>query len=262
MNAIVDFHAHPYLNEEQNLCMYEGVTPPDAISMRDQLTENGIGMICGCVLRRDRAFSFGELNDSALRLRELLGDFYVPGFHIHPAHVARSVAEIERMREQGVHLIGELVPYMHGWGDFGHTPYVRELNEILCAADPYPMTVSFHTTWEWPIDEVIAAHPGLTFVAAHPGERESVEKHIARMRAHENVYLDLSGTGIFRFGSIRRLVNAVGAERILFGTDYPICNPEMYIHAVLGERLSSGEQEKIFGQNAKRILKITAAQGL
>lgn len=254
MNGIVDFHTHPYLNEEQNLCMYEGSASPDPLAMRAQLQESGIGMICGCVLRKDRAFSLRELNDSALRLREMLGDFYVPGFHIHPAYVAQSATEIERMHAQGVHLIGELVPYMHGWGDFGHAPYVRELHEILTAADPYPVTVSFHTTWEWPIDAVIAAHPGLTFVAAHPGERESVEKHISRMRTYENVYLDLSGTGIFRFGSIRHLVNAVGSERILFGTDFPICNPEMYVHAVLGERLGSGVQEKIFSQNARRIL--------
>ena len=74
------------------------------------------------------------------------------------------------------------------------------------------------------------------------------------MRRYDNAFLDLSGTGIFRFGSIRYLVNQVGADRILFGTDYPICNPDMYIHAVLGEHLGDAVEQKIFHDNAARLL--------
>lgn len=254
MNSIIDFHIHPYQGPEQNLCMYEDTVPETPPAMRRALQACGIGAACGSVLRRDRAFDFRTLNDSALRLHDVLGAFYVPGFHIHPAYVAQSVNEIEKMHGAGLRLIGELVPYMHGWGNFGEQPYTKELHEILSAADPYRMVVSYHTMWDWPLEEIIAAHPNLSFVAAHPGERESVEKHIARMRMYDNVYLDTSGTGIFRFGSIRRLVNAVGAERILFGTDYPICNPEMYVHAVLGEHLGSDAEEKIFCGNARRLL--------
>lgn len=254
MSSIIDFHTHPYLGIHQNLCMYPQSTPSTPEDAKAQLLSYGITSVCGSVLRKDWAFNMRSLNDDALKLWDILGDFYTPGFHIHPANIDASVREIERMHAEGVRLIGELVPYMHGWGAFDETPYVRELNEILTAADPYRMAVSFHTTWNWPLDDVIAAHPGLTFVAAHPGERESVEKHIERMRRFDNVCLDLSGTGIFRFGSIRTLVSAVGAERILFGTDYPICNPEMYIHAVLGERLGSDAEEKIFCENAKRVL--------
>ena len=51
-------------------------------------------------------------------------------------------------------------------------------------------------------------------------------------------------------------VKAVGAERILFGTDYPITNPGMYVQAVLGEHISEEEKEKIFYKNAQRILKL------
>ncbi len=254
MNTLIDFHTHPYLDPSQNLCMYDHAVPLNPIEMKKQLQDFGITRICGCVLRRDKTFDLRGLNDAALRLRDILGEFYVPGFHIHPGYIEQSVAEIERMHAAGVGLIGELVPYMHGWGEFMNHPYTKELNEIFSAADRYRMICSFHTTWEWPIDELIMAHPDLTFVAAHPGERESVEKHIERMRRYGNVYLDLSGTGIFRFGSIRRLVDAVGANRILFGTDYPICNPEMYIYAVRGEHLNRADEEMIFHKNAARLI--------
>lgn len=257
MSSIIDFHTHPYLNAAQSLCMYPGSEPPTPEAMKQALKACGVERICGGVLRKDRAFDFRTLDDAALSLRDRLGaDFYTPGFQIHPAHVAESVREIEAMHAAGLNLIGELVPYMHGWGDFKAEPYTRELNEILSAADPYHMVCSYHTMWDWPMEALFTAHPNLTFVAAHPGERESVLKHIERMKQFDNVYLDLSGTGIFRFGSIRTLVNAVGTERILFGTDYPICNPEMYIHAVLGEHLGSDAEEKIFYGNAKRILRL------
>lgn len=256
MNTVVDFHVHPFLNVEQSLCIYENTVPTDALEMKKHLQSFGVERVCGSVLRMDRTFDLLDLNDAALRLRDVLGDFYLPGFHVHPALIDPSIREIERMHAAGVRLIGELVPYMHGWGNFADKPYVKELNEILSAADAYQMVCSFHTMWEWPIDEVIAAHPQLSFVAAHPGERESVEKHIQRMKRFKNVYLDLSGTGIFRFGCIRRLVDAVGADRILFGTDYPICNPEMYIHAVLGERLGADAEEAILFGNAKRLMRL------
>ncbi len=254
MNKVIDFHMHPFPDETQNLCMYDHAVPSTPMEMKRQLEDAGIGHICGSVLNKDRSFSLQGLNDAALRLRDELGDFYSPGFHIHPALVDQSIREIERMHAEGVRLIGELVPYMHGWGEFAVNPYTRELHEILTAADAHQMVCNFHTTWEWPIDEVIAAHPALSFVAAHPGERESVEKHIERMQKFSHVYLDLSGTGIFRFGSIRRLVDAVGADRILFGTDYPICNPEMYIHAVLGEHLGDEAEALILQSNAERLL--------
>lgn len=90
--------------------------------MKRQLTEAGITHICGNVLKReplrDGFESLRELNREALRLREMLGDFYTPGFHVHPAYVRESCDEIAFMHDKGVRLMGELVHYMHGWGDF------------------------------------------------------------------------------------------------------------------------------------------------
>ena len=42
---------------------------------------------------------------------------------------------------------------------------------------------------------MIAENPAVTFVAAHPGEREYFLKHLQRLEKYENAYLDLSGTG-------------------------------------------------------------------
>ena len=45
-------------------------------------------------------------------------------------------------------------------------------------------------------------------------------------------------------------------DRVLFGTDYPICNPRMYVQAVLGEHIPDEDKEKILFGNARRILGI------
>ena len=156
------------------------------------------------------------------------------------------------MHRQGVGLLGELVPYLHGWGNFDE----KSLFQILEAV-PRGMVCSYHTPWEFSMEKLLSAFPDILFVAAHPGDRDRVAEHIALMKKHGNLYLDLSGTGLFRLGLLKHLVCQVGAERILFGTDYPICNPRMYVQAVYGEEISDDDREKIFSQNGLRILKMT-----
>lgn len=252
---IIDFHVHPFDRAEYSLNMYPGMYDLDAEGMKRQLNEAGIGTICGSVLNGDyRADGFEglrSLNREALRLRDVFGAFYIPGFHVHPAFVKESCDEIEFMYKKGVRLIGELVPYMHGWGDFEE----RNWMEILDVAQQYGMVCSYHTPFEYDMGKVIESHPGIAFVAAHPGDRKLVPGHVENLNKYENLYLDLSGTGLFRFGMLKYLVKSVGAEKILFGTDYPICNPRMYVEAVYGEDISDTDREAIFYKNAERILK-------
>lgn len=251
---IVDFHMHPYLRESENMRFYPNGDKPEEIQPR--LTASGITHICGSICSRDASVSIWEMNEIALQVKEKLGDFYTPGFHVHPAEVERSLEEIRRMDALGVKLLGEVVPYMHGWNDFLHTDYFAELDGLLGEAEKRGMVFSFHTDWSWKMDALIEAHPTLPFVAAHPGERESVERHIARMRKYENTYLDISGTGILRLGLLEHLVSSVGADRILFGTDYPISNHDLYVHVVRTARISDADKEKIFYENAERLLGI------
>jgi hypothetical protein len=83
-------------------------------------------------------------------------------------------------------------------------------------------------------------------------------RHVERAKWSDNYYLDLSGYGLFRHGMLRRAIDEMGADRILFGSDYPTCNPSMYIGGVLlDELISDEEKELIFSGNAKRLLGIT-----
>ena len=100
-------------------------------------------------------------------------------------------------------------------------------------------------------------HKNITIVLAHPGEKSDILCHIERMKANDNCYLDISGTGILRYGMLARLVKEVGAERILFGSDYPTCNPIPYLYAVINdEYISDSDKALILAGNAKRLLNI------
>lgn len=255
---IIDFHTHPYLSGEEFLNFYPECFSPSPEQMRDDIRKAGIDHIVGCVLNKRsytdaEGFSYiRECNDKALELKKILGDFYTPGFHVHPYFVNESIAEIERMNKHGVKLIGELVPYMHGWHDYSD----KGLHTILEAAEQYGMTVSFHTMKDEQkeMTQMIEAHPKLNFVAAHPNEKEYFFLHLERLKKYDNFWLDLSGTGIFRYGLTAYGVNKAGSEKLVFGTDYPICNPRMYVQAIMQEPVSDTDRENIFFRNAERLL--------
>lgn len=255
-DKIIDFHMHPFGNSTQNLCHYREFYDRDALESKTYIEKAGITHICGSVIDGyypEMDFEhIRKLNHEALALREVYGDFYTLGFHIHPGYVKESCEEIVFMHENHVKLIGELVPYLHGWSNKEDDG----LMEILDVAQEYGMVVSYHSAPDFHMEKIIESHPDIKFVAAHPGEKPRVEQHIVNMKKYENFYLDLSGTGLHRFGVVKYLVNKVGAERILFGTDYPICNPGMYVEAVRMEEISDTDREKIFHKNAEYLLGI------
>lgn len=262
IGKIIDFHVHPYLMQDDNLCQYKEHFQLTSEEAKADLHKAGIGKICGSVINRDKTKAeqgfapIKALNDKALAVKEVYGDFYEPGFHVHPGFVKESLETVEWMHQNGYRLIGEVVPYYHAWGEMGLDYGSKGLMEILDLAGEYNMIFSYHTMPEWQdqMEKMIAQNPKVTFVAAHPGEYGNYMKHLERMKKYDNAYLDISGTGLFRYGMLREGVRQAGAEKILFATDYPITNPWMYVEAVCFEHISDESKEKIFYKNAQRIM--------
>ena len=256
---IIDFHTHPFSDNEHNICVHKDIIAMDEAYSKDVLMSMGITKICGSVVERDSEKYENawdrilENNNEALRLRDLYKGFYIPGFHIHPDFVEESVKEINRMAKEGVKLIGEIVPYMYGWKDYGS----EGLSEILNEAGRKNMIVSLHTLPENAegMEKMVSEHPDVIFVAAHPGEYPTIMMHTDFAKKYENYYIDLSGTGIFRYGALRRLIDSFGIERVLFGSDYPTCNPSTFVGGVLFDKtLTDAEKEKIFSLNTRKLL--------
>jgi len=257
---IIDFHTHPFVDEPTNICAHKEYCNMSAESTYSYLKEIGIEKICGSVISLPALTEtevtwdmIAALNQTALSLREKYGDFYIPGFHVHPKFVEESCREIERMSKLGIRLIGELVPYLHGWSDYS----CEAFNAILDVATAYNMVVSFHSMDEDQMDAMVKKHPDTVFVAAHPGEAPAFKRHLQRMKMSEHYHLDLSGTGLFRHGLLRHGIDECGADCFIFGSDYPTCSPAMFIGGVYFDALLTEEEKRmIFSENAKRLLRL------
>ena len=256
---IIDFHTHPFNSYASNICSYKDTFNMTEEDIMSDMKSYGISKICGSYFYADGIERFSSQlerikveNREALALRDRLGGFYVPGIYIHPDYTEESIEELELMHASGVKLIGELLPYHHKWDSYDHPG----IHPILDLAGKYGMVVNFHEMLSDTVAGMVKAHPDVTFVAAHPGEYPGVMMHVERMMKYENVCLDISGTGIFRLHALKYIVEKVGSERVLFGTDYPVCNPGVYIGGVIAENMKDADVENIFSKNAKRLLSI------
>ena len=252
---IIDFHTHPFTDASNNICAHKDFCDMSTENILKEFKKLGVSKICGSVgTGRGTGWQrLKESNDNAIMLRDYFDGFYIPGFKVSTAYMEESINEIHRMHKAGVKIMGELCPYLHDWDDYSSD----EFSLLLDEAAKYNMIVSFHSQGEDEMDAMVRKHKDIIFVAAHPGEYNEFMRHIERMKMSENYYLDLSGYGMFRHGMLRRLIDVVGIDRILFGSDYPTCNPGMYIGGVLLDNLiTDSEKEKIFSLNAKKLLKI------
>ena len=104
------------------------------------------------------------------------------------------------------------------------------------------------------VEALCQAVPELSFVLAHPGGgKDEILPRVALVARLPNLHLDISGSGIDRLGMLRRAVDTAGKEKILFGSDYPINNPAVYVHGLLFESLSDDERTAIFAGNFLRL---------
>lgn len=251
---IIDFHTHPKYDFHYD---NHHIEISDALFKAD-LEANGISAACGSVIYRsiqghpltEYESLMKECNRTALFCREEWGHFYHPGIHVHPAFIQSSCDEITWARENGICLIGELVPYMMGWSQYSS----QAMMEILTYAAEMDMVVSMHPTDISDMERVAASLPHLKIVYAHLGGYNQYDGHLHLLKTYENVYFDYSAHGSDFDGILRKTIDIVGCDRILFGTDYPGVNPASDISAVLFENLTSPELECIFHRNAEYLL--------
>jgi predicted TIM-barrel fold metal-dependent hydrolase len=123
------------------------------------------------------------------------------------------------------------------------------------------LPVIFHTgDYRYPYSHparlapVLDAFPRLTVIAAHFGGWSLFDLALEYFR-ERRCYFDLSSS-IPYLGQRRaeELIRLYGAERMLFGSDYPIWDPGECLKEFLELKLSSVEQERILSGTALEIL--------
>ena len=101
---------------------------------------------------------------------------------------------------------------------------------------------------------VMKRFPNLKVIAAHFGSYSEWE-NVPMLADMDNIAFDTSSS--LQFMSVekaRELVELLGSDRIMFGSDYPVILPEEEIELFMKLGLSDEDNKKIFYDNAIRFL--------
>lgn len=106
-------------------------------------------------------------------------------------------------------------------------------------------------------DELAAlagAHPALRIVVDGVGHHEylNCRQHLAQLDRHPNLLVEIHNLLMFR--GIETIVERIGAERVLFGTNLPETDPAAAMMLLTHSELSEHQRRLIAGENLARLI--------
>ena len=90
---------------------------------------------------------------------------------------------------------------------------------------------------------------------AHFGGFRFWRDGIEAISKYENVWVDCSAWVLFTMGAFEGAIDKIGAGRVLFGTDFPVCDLGMAAYKLTHSGLSQRQVDLIGFENAKAIFK-------
>ena len=182
-------------------------------------------------------------------------------------HDDKSLAEIERCTGGGIRGVGELRPDLQPlelMTKKALEPFsrlLREHNLILSTHSSDPVGHEYRGKGAATPEKLysfISNLNGLPVVCAHWGGGLPFYTLMPEVRrALENVYFDTAiSPFLYRPEIYRYVKDLVGADRILFGTDYPVLPPSRLLKEMEGVEMTQEERDMILSGNARRLLGI------
>jgi predicted TIM-barrel fold metal-dependent hydrolase len=145
---------------------------------------------------------------------------------------------------------------LHPVGNLSHPAADVTLRVIRRAAEHHA-PVLFHCGDEaltTPLQIALAAEavPEATIILGHMGGYFHVDEAIEVAARFPNLYLETSAMPYPHM--IRRAIDVVGANRVLFASDGPGCLPSLELHKVRLAGLSPAEEERVLSGNILELL--------
>lgn len=196
------------------------------------------------------AFYFGpdyqDGNDLILRAMEMHPDRVLGYATVVMSSPGDAMHELERCRRAG--MVGLKL----------HSFYERE----RFAGDRYKPVWAFCEEHRWPViihgmDETLPRnYPKTVFITAHGIQGAATPSSIRMLQECPNYYWCTSAT-MCAMGAIERAVEAAGAHKLIFGSDFPGNNLATRLGSILAARISDDAVRAILGGNIARILSLT-----
>ncbi len=204
-------------------------------------------------------------NDAMLALCESEGKRVRMMVTVNPNHTEHALKEIERCVSAGA--IGVKLLASRRADD--------PLLDPICALAAQHALPVLHHIWqhrrrEWPNQEIsdgadlarlAQRHPAVIFILAHIGGGGDYAHTFHALKDSPNIYPDLSGSGVDR-GMLDDAIKALGAQRLLWGSDITMCTGLAKLRALETTGLLSGDDmQDIRWRNAARIFRAGSFEG-
>ncbi len=103
---------------------------------------------------------------------------------------------------------------------------------------------------------ILQAYPQLTLIGAHFAGWSVWERSV-ELAGNNNLYVDCSSTMPYLSADkVVELIRRFGADRVLFGTDYPLWSPAKELKAFMSLELSDQERRRILSENVIKVLNL------
>lgn len=193
------------------------------------------------------AYDFVVGNDETLDAPVL------PVATVDPRRHIGVVEEIEKRRKQGFVAL-RVFPEQQGWrfGSVMMKPIIRELERL-----GMPLMVA--CGGNGPVNDLLSMIEGCSFpVIVHSVGYGNLAEIVAALKENPNLYADtqINDTP----DSLAVAVDAVGAERFVFGSGSPSTSMRCALNGVLEAEIADEQKAQIFSGNISRILGLPAAE--
>ena len=237
----------------------------DLISSMDKAGVNR-SVVCGFPWSSSDLCAFHNeyLLESASRYPDRLIAFITLPFS-DPGYSER---ELEHMTRAGARGVGEIAYYHHemgshdidlmrpilAWMEKQKIPILLHVNETIGHHYPGKGMTRLERFYEF-----ILAFPDLPIFFAHWGGGLPFYELMPEVaKAMKNVYYDTAASPFLYSKKIYVIAcEIVGAEKILFGTDFPLIPPQRYFRDLAESGLSEEDRKKILGLNLAGLLGLT-----
>jgi predicted TIM-barrel fold metal-dependent hydrolase len=247
--TVIDCHCHmgPY----HNFNIPEGGSPESMVHAMDLIGTTA------CVVSPHLCIGPGyrEGNRQVMAAADKFPGRIIPYVTINPNYpLAEIEAEIAHWHDLGRIVAFKIHPQLHG-ASASHPGYAP----VYEYAHAHVLPILSHS---WAGDNLggpamlaalAAKYPKASFLIAHSASGwQMVDEACAAAHEQPRVYLDLTGSVLLR-GLLEGVIERIGADRVLFGTDMPFIDPRAGLGRVLMSGLSDAEKRLVLGLNAKRL---------
>ncbi|HEX3030402.1 MAG TPA: amidohydrolase family protein [Clostridia bacterium] len=241
---IVDSHTHVDISE-----VFGWYDPPESIITL--MEEAGISKAVIMSYVDAPVLNMDILNYVAACVRKY-PDKLVGYARIHPGYGAEAL----KILSEAIGSLGFKGLKLHPESIVTH-PYNQTALALIRKAGELNAPTLFHSGDEclslpFQIGKCAEACHDSIIIMGHMGGFFHTEEAIYTAEKYENIYLDTSAMPYPEM--VKKAVDRIGADRVLFGSDGPGCNPALEVKKVKLAGLSEKQFSKVMGENIVGIL--------